>query len=289
MTSRILLALFLSALLAPVARSAQFAADVHMVQHGNVLTGKFYARDSVYRIDMGAAESGIYVMVNQSTDSATIINTGTKQFMVVPVTNPQIIKTDPIQTARMLESLGAIKNYQGVDTLNGQPCDAYIYLRDNEPTLEIWMSRALTFPIRVGNPRDTATYMELVDITETSQPESLFTIPADFTERARPHRDAPEGAPAPRIIKEGTKLRVPLDPGRVAVFKLLNTANGPSDCRLTFFANGEQVPDSRTGGAERCEFHLAAQGDKDGHAFDCQADEVLIEVSKGVVAVDINQ
>ncbi len=276
-------------LIAGLASAAQFTADIRMVQRGNAIEGKFYARDSVYRMDMNVGGPKMYVMVNEQSNEATIFNVGAQQYMRMPVTSTQIIKTDPIQTARMIETLGAIKNYQGLDTIAGLACDRYIYLRENEPTLEVWNARVLDFPIRIANERDTSSYMELVNIRETPQADSLFAIPSGFTEREKPIPPSSPDAPRARIVKEGTKLRLPLNPSHIVVINLINTSDSSSDCRLTFFAGGTPVDSTRTGGVERCTFHLAAQGDKAERSWDPQADEVLIDVTKGAVAVDIKQ
>ncbi|MBU2652527.1 MAG: DUF4412 domain-containing protein [Bacteroidetes bacterium] len=289
MTSKILTILAFVVVFGTAVGAAQFDADIRMVQQGNAMEGKFFARDLVYRIDMNHGGPGIYVIVDQKVDSALVVNTAARQYMRLPVTNPQIIKTDLIQTARMIESLGVIKNYQGEETLHGLVCDRYYYLRNNEPRLEVWISRDLAYPIRIQNGVDTSSYMELVNVLERPQDDSLFVVPAGFSERERPKPPVSPDAPAPRIIKEGTKLRLPIDPKRVAVVRLINTAVGESACLLTFFSGGSPVDPARGGGPETRSISLAAQGDKVERSFDLAADEVLVEVSKGAVAVDIDQ
>lgn len=289
MSSKLLIGILLSVLASGVARASQFNADIRMVQQGNAIEGKFFARDSVYRIDMKATGPTIYVTVDERNDTATVFNVKAHQYMRLPVAHPQIIKTDPIQMARVLEKVGAVKNYQGVDTLEGLACDRYLYLRDGKPSLKMWVSRHLAFPIKIENATDTSTYMELVDIREKPQDDSLFAVPAGFSERERPEPKRPPNAPPPREVKEGTKLRLPLNPSKIAVVRLVNTAAGASTCRLTFFRNGAAMDSTRTGGYKRCVFSFAAQGDKNGRSYDTGADEILIAVSKGAVSVEIDQ
>jgi len=289
MTRRLMFVLVILGLLAGgvmTAAAAEFSATIRMVQQDQALEGVIYVKDSLYRIDMQGGGPEMYIVVDQVADSTTMVSVSEKKYMRISTDHPQSLRSDPFQTFRAAAVIGATRSYQGGDELNGFQCDIYVLLKKSESVMKAWIVKELGFPIKITNERASGTYVELVNIKEAPQDAALFSVPDGFTLRERKVREA---APTGPTIAAGNKLRLPVEPNQSLRLTLVNMSDSVGEAVVTLFRESSPLPESKVGTVGARTFRMTTKGERAEQMWQVDADEILISVVKGDLAVDVIQ
>ena len=289
MTRRLMFLLVIVVLIAGsviTAGAAEFSATIRMVQQDQALEGVIYVKDSLYRIDMQGGGPEMYIVVDQVADSTTMVAVSEKKYMRISTDHPQSLRSDPFQTFRAASVIGATRSYQGIEELNGYECDIYMLLKKNEPVMKALIVKELGFPIKIANERAAGTFVELVDIKKASQDESLFAVPDGFTMRERKAR---QEAPTGPTISAGNKLRLPVEPDQSVRLTLVNMGDSAGEAVVTLFYEGQPLAEAKVGTTGARTFRMTTRGERAEQMWQVRADEILISVVKGDLAVDVTQ
>jgi hypothetical protein len=286
--------------------AADFQAD--MVQHvsGQSKPGKIYVKGSKYRIVQREEGHEVVVIVDQTAGRTRVLNTATKSYMELAVTDPWSLMNDPFQSVKYAMSRYDDRNL-GTETVNGYLCDKVLISSGGKNLMTQWVSQKLKFPVKIVTHTDEDTFAELRNIQEGPVADSLFQVPVGYAKMASPEKGAgetpaPPAAPVPdwagsvasaptvqlpyqRSMSAGEIIRVKVQVGKVIYVEGRNEIAGPSTFLVVPFLAGKPIKDP-----SKTVQSLSREGQ--GAALDCyettkQADEIVIRVQGGKVIIKV--
>ena len=265
--------------------AAEFTADLVVTRGGNEMSGRLYVSDHVYRLDFVAGEREFFITVNTLTDTATILDASKKEYFHVPAASPPIISSDPFQAVRSAAKLN-MRQFLGSDTLQGWACDRFRIRNKNKLIFTEWVARDLDFPILIVDHQDRDTaFAALRNIEITNIMPEIFEIPEAYSLR----RPDPPKQEETGTVKAGDEIRLPVDPNQYAEVTLINVLDTTAQAVVMLLKDGDELTDGVVGSIESRTFTLNTMGEQIRKIWDARADEVLIRVIQGEVAVDVLQ
>jgi hypothetical protein len=249
--------LFLGLLLAD--RSAwgnDFTADIAARMFDNDVTGKIYATDGRYRMDLTVTgddvAKGPVVVVDRTKGVTLLLNPNTRTYDEFKNFSPRAYLIDPFQTITYLQE-NVTRRRIGTDTIAGYACDHDGFYDQDVKLADVWFAGELgAFPVKAHivsgrdegaikvntNIRDVT--LALSNIKAGSIDASVFAIPEGYAKEDRPapaKQDKPAitrtikgAAPWGRRIGKGGEIQVAVDPRRPLKIILKNLVDR-SSCR----------------------------------------------------------
>jgi len=280
---------------------AEFSADLKIKQPDKEYEFQYYAKDSLYRLEKLTGEDRILIIADRELDITWALNPEEKAYIELKGTDAVFF--NPV---RAWEAIRENQNEEkvGDETILGYPCEkyAYTYPEQKEPSVEAWYSPKLNQFIRQivyygGGQGDGL--LEMTNIIEAPQDDSLFKVPADYQrekspaekleekEAARPVLTKKEEtiAPAGRYMGTGGALRVKVEPDKSVRVIITNQIKEKSVYKVTPLKNGQPVE------AEVIESSLSGKGQKTEPFFGHQLklNEILIEVEEGLISAFVTK
>ena len=280
---------------------AEFSADLKIKQPDQDYEFKYYAQDSLYRLEKLTGEDRILIIADRELDITWALNPEEKAYIELKGTDAAFF--NPV---RAWEAIRENQNEEkvGDETILGYLCKKYTYTypEQAEPSVEGWYSAKLNQFIRQivyygGGQGDGL--LEMTNIIEAPQDDSLFKVPADYQrekspaekleekEAARPVLTKREEtiAPAGRYMGTGGALRVKVEPDKSVRVIIRNQIKEKSVYKITPLRDGQPVE------AEVIESSLSGKGQKTEPFFGHQLklNEILIEVEEGLISAFITK
>ncbi len=292
----IILFCFSSALL-----GAEFSADLKIKQPDEDYEFQYYAQDSLYRLEKLTGEERILVIADRELDITWALNPEEKTYIELKGIDAAFF--NPVRAWEAIrESLNEEK--VGDETILGYLCEkyAYAYPEQEEAVAEGWYSPKLNQFIRQivyygGGQGDGL--LEMTNIIEALQDDSLFRVPADYQrekspaekveekEAARPVLSKREEtiAPAGRYMGTGGALRVKVEPDKSVRVIIRNQIKEKSVYKITPLRDGQSIE------AEVIESSLSGKGQQTEPLFGRQfkLNEILIEVEEGLISAFVTK
>jgi len=298
----VIVAFALSVLSAP-ALAVEFKAD--MIHHitGESKSGPIFVKGALYRMEQKEEGQQIIVIVNQDTGVIRVLIPERKQYIEFPANDPSALMNDPFQSVKYMVSpaCGAASKLVGTETVNGYVCDKYVISMQDTDVITEWVSQKLKFPIKIVNHTAQDTFTEFRNIKEGSIVDTLFQLPAGYTKMAEPGEEpvpVPEWAakvpsapivkaPLKRQMSAGQLIRLKVEAGKQIQVKGENTIEGESTLMAVPFLNGKPIKDPSM-------YTFNMSGLRESTGITCkqtpqEADEVVIGVKKGTVAVEVKE
>ena len=280
---------------------AEFSADLKIKQPDEDYEFQYYAQDSLYRLEKLTGEDRILIIADRELDITWALNPEEKTYIELKGIDAAFF--NPVRAWEAIrESLNEEK--VGDETILGYLCEkyAYAYPEQKEPSAEGWYSPKLNQFIRqivhYGSSQGDGL-LEMTNIIEAPQDDSLFKVPADYQrekspaekieekEAARPVLTKREEtiAPAGRYMGTGGALRVKVEPDKSVRVIIRNQIKEKSVYKVTPLRNGQPVE------AEIIESSLSGKGQKTEPFFGRQFElnEVLIEVEEGLISAFVTK
>lgn len=280
---------------------AEFSADLKIKQPDKDYEFQYYAQDSLYRVEKLTGEDRILIIADRELDITWTLNPEEKTYIELKGIDATFF--NPI---RAWEAIRENQNEEkvGTETILGYLCEKYTYTypEQKEPSAEAWYSPKLNQFIRQivyygGGQGDGL--LEMTNIVETPQDDSLFKVPADYQREKSPAEKAEEKeaarpmltkreetiAPAGRYMGTGGALRVKVEPDKSVRVTIRNQIKEKSVYKVTPLRNGQPVE------AEVIESSLSGKGQKTEPFFGLQfkLNEILIEVEEGLISAFVTK
>ena len=274
---------------------AEFSADLKIKQPDQDYEFKYYAQDSLYRLEKLTGEDRILIIADRELDITWALNPEEKAYIELKGTDAAFF--NPV---RAWEAIRENQNEEkvGTETILGYLCEKYTYTypEQEEPSVEGWYSAKLNQFIRQivyygGGQGDGL--LEMTNIIEAPQDDSLFKVPADYQREKSPAEKVEEKeaarpvltkreetiAPAGRYMGTGGNLQVKVEPDKSVRVIIRNQIKEKSVYKVTPLRDGQSVE------AEVIESSLSGNGQKTEPFFGHQLklNEILIEVEEGLV------
>ncbi len=280
---------------------AEFSADLKIKQPDKDYEFQYYAQDSLYRVEKLTGEDRILIIADRELDITWALNPEEKAYIELKGTDAAFF--NPVRAWEAIrESLNEEK--VGDETILGYLCEKYTYSypEQKESSAEGWYSPKLEQFIRQivyygGGQGDGL--LEMINIIEAPQDDSLFKVPADYQrekspaeklaekEAARPVLTKREEtiAPAGRYMATGGALRVKVEPDKSVRVIIRNQIKDKSVYKVTPLRDGQSVE------AEVIESSLSGKGQKTEPLFGRQfkLNEILIEVEEGLISAFVTK
>lgn len=280
---------------------AEFSADLKIKQPDQDYEFKYYAQDSLYRLEKLTGEDRILIIADRELDITWALNPEEKAYIELKGTDATFF--NPV---RAWEAIRENQNEEkvGTETVLGYLCEKYTYTypEQEEPSVEGWYSAKLNQFIRQivyygGGQGDGL--LEMTNIIEAPQDDSLFKVPADYQrekspaekleekEAARPVLTKREEtiAPAGRYMGTGGALQVKVEPDKSVRVIIRNQIKEKSVYKITPLRDGQPVE------AEVIESSLSGNGQKTEPFFGHQLklNEILIEIEEGLISAFVTK
>ena len=280
---------------------AEFSADLKIKQPDEDYEFKYYAEDSLYRVEKLTGEDRILIIADRELDITWALNPEEKTYIELKGIDAAFF--NPVRAWEAIrESLNEEK--VGDETILGYLCEKYTYTypEQEEAAAEGWYSAKLEQFIRQivyygGGQGDGL--LEMTNIIEAPQDDSLFKVPADYQrekspaekleekEAARPVLSKREEtiAPAGRYMGTGGALRVKVEPDKSVRVIIRNQIKEKSVYKITPLRDGQSVE------AEVIESSLSGKGQKTEPLFGRQFElnEILIEIEEGLISAFVTK
>jgi hypothetical protein len=183
--------LSLSGVAAP---AQQFSADLLRTEPGGAkphLSGKLNVSNDKVRIETSDVAAGYFLVVGNA-DVAYFLRPSAKIFMDAKQSSlltQLFVVVDPEDPCRQWQAAARIAGAAdrsaewhcertGDDTIDGRPTIKYGAVSPQGRQYFSWIDPLLRFPVRVRT--EDRVVMDLVNIQEAPQPESLFAVPVDY-------------------------------------------------------------------------------------------------------------
>jgi len=281
---------------------AEFSADLKIKQPDKEYEFKYYAQDNLYRLEKLTGEYRILVIADRKLDITWALNPEEKAY--IELKGLDAVFFNPIRAWEETRKRNTNKKQVGTETILGYLCEKYTYTypEKKEPSVEGWYSPKLNQFIRQivhysGGQGDGL--LEMTNIVEAPQDDSLFKVPADYQREKSPAEKAEEKeaarpvltkmeetiAPAGRYMGVGGALRVKVEPDKSVRVVITNQIKEKSVYKVTPLRNGHPVE------AEIIESSLTGKFKKTEPFFGPQLklDEILIEVEKGLISAFVTK
>lgn len=169
----VLLSFFSLFLLITAAHALEFSADTVMTTQGQKMSGKVFAKDGKFRMEMTKPQEMISIS-RMDKKVAWSIFPSERMYMEMPLDPNQIPKT---------EVRGEIERKQvGTETVDGHPAKKYLVTyKEGGKTSQVhqWMATDINFPVKTAAVNNEWV-QEFRNVRTGSQPDSLFEVPAGY-------------------------------------------------------------------------------------------------------------
>ncbi|BBO90691.1 ankyrin repeat domain-containing protein [Desulfosarcina ovata] len=249
--------LFLGMLLAGhAAWGNDFTADISARMFNSDVTGKVYASDGRYRMDLTVAgddvEKGPVVVTNRVKGVTLLLNPNTRTYDTFKSFSLRAYMLDPFQAITYLQE-NVTRRRINAETVAGYACDHDGFYDQDVKLADVWFARDLdAFPVKahiVSGRKDGAVKvktnirdvtLELSNIKVAPIDSAVFAIPAGYAKEvhsSQVRKDKPAitqtvkgSAPWGRRIGQGGEIQVAVDPHRPVAIVLKNLTDR-SSCR----------------------------------------------------------
>jgi len=280
---------------------ADFSAKLKIKQRDKDYEFKYYAQDNLYRLEKLTGEDHILIIADRKLDITWALNPEEKAYIELKGTDATFF--NPVRAWEAIKE-NQIKRQVGTETVLGYLCEKYTYTypEQKEPSVEEWYSPKLNQFIRQivhysGGLGDGL--LEMTNIVEAAQDDSLFKVPDDYQKEKSPPEKAEEKeaarpvltkmeetvAPAGRYIGAGGTLRVKVEPDKSVQVVIENRIKEKSSFKVTPLRNGQPVE------AKVIESSLSGKSRTTKPFFGRQfkLNEILIEVEEGLISVSVTK
>ena len=233
-----------------------FTADITARMFDSDVTGKIYATDGRYRMDLTVAgdsvAKGPVVLVDRTRGVTLLLNPNNRTYDTFENFSPRAYLIDPFQAITYLQE-NVTRRRIGTDTIAGYACDHDGFYDQDAKLADVWFAGELgAFPVKahiVSGRKDGAIEVKtnirdvtlvLSNIEAAPIDPTVFAIPPEFTKEERPmpaRQDKPAiartvkgTAPWGRRIGKGGEIQVAVDPHRPLKIVLKNLTDR-SSCR----------------------------------------------------------
>ena len=233
-----------------------FTADITARIFDSDVTGKIYATDGRYRMDLtvtgDSVAKGPVVLVDRTKGETLLLNPNNRTYDTFENFSPRAYWIDPFQAITYLQE-NVTRRRIGTDTIAGYACDHDGFYDQDAKLADVWFAGELgAFPVKahiVSGRKDGAfevktnirdVTLALSNIEAGSIDASVFAIPEEYAkeERSTPARkDKPAitrtvkgTAPWGRRIGKGGEIQVAVNPHRPLKLVLKNLTDR-STCR----------------------------------------------------------
>ncbi len=294
--------------------AVQFSADMVENKNGKVTKGKIYVKGMKYLLEQMEGGQKVTVIVDRQKKVTRVIQPKEKNYLELKADDFRTISNDPFQAVKYIAGKYDTKTVL-TENLAGFSCEKQESSTQGKKIMTQWVARKLSFPVKIIQHQGSKeVIIELVNIKEKSLQDSLFAVPAGYSQmedpqlaakRKREEMEKKEVAlpvlstvgenTVPCMVKVGAggELRVPVDTKRWAEVYVVNTQSGESVATALPFKNGKQLESigvspwqlKRKGESRNKKFNdpfFANSG-----AF--KVDEVRVKVEKGVIYATISQ
>lgn len=279
---------------------AEFSADLKIKQPDKEYEFKYYAQDNLYRLEKLTGQYRILVIADRKLDITWALDPEKKAY--IELKGLDAVFFNPIRAWEETRKRNTNKKQVGTETILGYLCEKYTYTypEKKEPSVEGWYSPKLNQFIRqMVHYGHGDGLLEMTNIVEAPQDDSLFKVPADYQREKPPAEKAREKeaarpvltkmeetiAPAGRYMGAGGVLRVKVEPDRSVRVVITNQIKEKSVYKVTPLRNGQPVEaeiikSSLTGKFRKKELFFGPQ---------LKLDETLIEVEKGLISAFVTK
>lgn len=171
---------FLPILLLPLISLGQWQADMTNSMQGTVQEYKVHSDGSQYRYDYAADITGIVIVWPEENRTAIMIMEK-KVVHYMPTDGMMSRMNDPAQAYAGHLANGE-ERIEARETVNGYECIKKVIYKDDKPSLSMWFSEELNFPVKMVSHYSDNTYMVLENIEPWEPDPSFFLVPEGLTE-----------------------------------------------------------------------------------------------------------
>jgi Domain of unknown function (DUF4412) len=276
-------------------RAAEFTANMLQKKGEKTISGTLYVKNELYRIEQKSNGEEVVILVNTKTNKTIILNKAGRQFMEISNDSGQSLSNNPFASAAYTRSRSKVEK-DGQEKIAGIVCEKIKLLQQGHFVMTIWESSDLGFimKIKMNSTRERLT--TLSKVKKKTLENSLFQVPAGYSELVRPTRvPTPDPAKQPairgkskgtapisRLIGAGGELRLSLSEKQHTTVNMKGEIREESKCIVTPL---------KKGGGEQQIYTLATKGETATRKIGkhAQADGVMIKVTKGLVHVTVEQ
>ena len=180
------------ALVSGMCLAANFSADMTTKMGGMTVTGKLYVSGSNARQNIEMQGRKQVVISRGDKHMAYMLNPAARQYVEMPGAG------DTWKASKMSLPPGMTRKLVGKETINGIPCDKYVYTSKGKQaqTMTVCVAKDLDLPIKteIKTPKGMIV-VEYKNIKRGSSPASLFEIPKGYKKVSQSQMMQPKGAP----------------------------------------------------------------------------------------------
>ncbi len=278
-------------------RAAEFSARMIQRDDESADTAKIFVRAGGYRVEQEEEGISIVVIVDSDEGLTYLLLPERKLYMEMESQDVRSMMNDPFQGLKRAESYGEVKRL-GSESVGGYECDKFGVSIGGDEVMVKWVSKELEFPLRIATSRGQQRSAEVSEIVEAPVDESLFEIPADYSNQDMSSLlvDTPEWAsqvsseptmvpPFELNLTEGEMVRIKVEPGKDIDVSGRSLTAGNSAFTVVPFQNGRPVVDPSMGTMNLSE---EGQGVRFRRSETIQeADEIVVRVREGEVMISV--
>lgn len=280
--------------------AAEFTAELYVSTPAERINVTLSVKDNLYLLKQLEGDFRILAIVNRLSGITTALNPEEKQYKKLK--SPESAFLNPIEAwenfAAQLEGKAA-----GTEMVGGYTCEKQTYSHpgQTEIVMEVWTSTQLGHfikqVIKASNGENT---LELKNIKEGPLDDSLFAIPAGYTEFVEPAQQTPSppssittavtvAAPTGRRIAAGGKLKIAVNPAADVTVSMRNDFDDKSVWTLVPFKHGKELSSraksfsqAKKWAEEKAEFTSFVDPNS-------MPDTIVIQVEEGLVSAVVEQ
>jgi Ca-activated chloride channel homolog len=273
--------------------AAQFSADMILGEPEKTLHGRIFVRDEKYRMEVQEGDQTVSVLVDEKAGLTRVLVPSEKIYLEMKNDDLRSAMNNPFVAFQISEAQYKSRN-MGKETVHGYECTKKLIRSSGKDFLTAWFADQLGFAIKIVNHLSEGRFVELANIQEGPQEESLFQPPAGYARRERMPIEPPSWAadvpkapllPAPfeKTLSAGEMVRAPLKKGYRIGVRGENVSDGKAALTAVAFKDGEPVkePSMSTYNFPRKGQGVTITPRETG----AKADEVVIRVREGTVLI----
>jgi len=293
--------------LTPSLWAGDFSADVVETHGGKVETSKLQVSQGRYLLQKKEDGKQLHIIVDSAANFTRIVIPAEKIYYELPADDLFSLINDPFQAARVSASRYETRSL-GRETLQGFDCNKTLIHSAGQDLMTLWMSDESLVPLKLSLNSDPPRKVELVNLKQGAVDAALFQIPGDFKKKPHPmqKKRAPDPAtlsavtgsvsgeaPWGRRVKAGGELRIKVDKTRRVRVRVTNLLKSEAEIVVLPFHQGKQRENigvtPRKLEYKGSSFNREFNKDREMFGDTFQVDEVVIEVSSGLVHVVVDQ
>jgi len=180
-----ILLLLLASATVTAAGTVEFSGEIVKSEGLRVLTGTIHVKGDAYRLEF--ADPGgptIVSIANPKADTVRVLVPRYKLYMEGKYTGRLARMNDPFASlARMREHFESKDG--GVEKIGGHECAREDLCSGGSPSISVWRSTKLGFPLKVAILTQKGYWTEIGKIRESAVAEDLMKVPADYVAATR--------------------------------------------------------------------------------------------------------